>query len=40
MSTAQLVVLTLLFGLIVGVAFTVLLRSAADRGASALEVLQ
>jgi two-component system sensor histidine kinase SenX3 len=40
MGTAQLVVLTLLFGLIVGAAFTVLLRSAADRGATALEVLQ
>ncbi|MDQ1513808.1 MAG: two-component system, OmpR family, sensor histidine kinase SenX3, partial [Microbacteriaceae bacterium] len=40
MGTAQVVVLALLFGLVVGAVFTVLLRSAADRGAMALELLQ
>jgi two-component system sensor histidine kinase SenX3 len=39
MSTAQSVVLALVFGLAVGVVFTVLLRSARDRGAAAIELV-
>jgi two-component system sensor histidine kinase SenX3 len=40
MSTAQAVVLALLFGLAVGAVFAVLLRSAVDRGAAALEIVE
>ncbi|HEY0373944.1 MAG TPA: two-component sensor histidine kinase, partial [Amnibacterium sp.] len=39
MSTAQAVVLALIFGLVVGAVFAVLLRSAMDRGAAALELV-
>ncbi|MCU1472150.1 cell wall metabolism sensor histidine kinase WalK [Amnibacterium sp.] len=39
MSTAQAVVLALVFGLAVGAVFAVLLRSAMDRGAAALELV-
>jgi two-component system sensor histidine kinase SenX3 len=40
MGTAQVVVLTLLFGIAVGVVFTLVLRAAAERGEAALELLQ
>ena len=40
MSTAGSVALFLLFGLAVGVVFTVIVRGAADRGAAALDLLQ
>ncbi len=40
MSTAESVVLALLFGLVVGAVFTLVLRSAADRGAASRELLE
>jgi two-component system sensor histidine kinase SenX3 len=40
MSTAESVVLALLFGLVVGAVFTLLLRGAADRGAASRELLE
>src|SRR4051794_24857929 len=40
MGTAQLVVLTLVFGLAVGAVFAVLLRAAADRGSAAIELIE
>lgn len=38
MSTADLVVLSMLFGLLVGTGFTLLLRAAVDRGAAVLDL--
>jgi len=39
MGTAQLVVLTLVFGLVVGAVFALLLRAARDRGAAAVDLV-
>src|SRR4051794_30091225 len=39
MGTAQLVVLTLVFGLAVGAVFALLLRAARDRGAAAVDLV-